>query len=125
MQQIAKNWCLVRYINYDEKYIHLRTRLTSELMTHLIVIAELKIEEEYDKSTKQHVLFSVWNEFEYDINEWAIDMMVSCFFESLGVETYSENYIQTTLDLKNESKQLIEVILSENSIVIKDYVLNI
>ena len=125
MQQIAINWCLVRYTTYDENFIQLRRHWSSELLSQMNFIAGMKIKGKDDTSTKQKALYSIWNEFEFDTDERAIDMMVSGKFESEGIDTYSEQYIQTTVDFKEASKEIIEVILSGSRKVIQDYVLNI
>ena len=120
--QIAINWCLVRYTDYDTKYVPLRKHWSSELLSHLNFIAGLNLKGKNDDATKEKALFSIWNEFDFDTDERSIDMAVASKFESEGIDTYSEQYIQTTKYFKEETKKLVDVIVSGSRKVILEYV---
>lgn len=125
IRQIAINWCLVRYTDYNQDYIKTRNHWSGELVEQMSFIAAMKLKKGNNPSAKEKALFSIWNEFDFDTDETAIDMTIASKFESEGIDTSSDEYINVTQDFKNETRNIVSVILSNNRSIIKEYVKNI
>lgn len=122
IQQIAENWCLIRYctlLHYSEgKKNHWR----SELLSYMENIASRKIKNGNSPIAKEKLLLKAWNERDFDTDENCIALAVVSKFRKEGFSTMSKEFVETTIDFKNSMKDIVEAILSESYNTIFDYV---
>ena len=125
IEQIAQNWCLIRYVSLSGNKNELKKHWQSELKTHLNNISRRKLKKGDSVQAKEKALYSVWSENDFDTNENCIDLAIATKFEIEGIETRGKIYAQVISDFKNATKDIVNIILSESNSKIVEYVINI
>lgn len=120
--QIITNWCLVRYASKDEKYRKLLPHCSVELMTQMSYVGNLRLKNGDNIESKAKALYGICAGYEFDRNESAVDMIVAPKFDSEGIDTYSDKYIETISECVSSSKEIMDTILSRSRAKIMEYV---
>lgn len=120
--QIITNWCLVRYASKDEKVKKLKPHWSVELMTQMSYVGELRLKNGDNIESKAKALYGIWAAYEFDRNESSVDMIVAPKFDSEGIDTYSDKYIETVSECVSSSKEIVDTILTGSRAKIMEYV---
>jgi hypothetical protein len=123
--QIIENWCLIRYTTLSRDKMELRKHWLRELNAHLYNISLMKLVNGNKSTTKRNALYSLWNRRDIDTDENIIGGLIYLKFEDEGIPTKGEIFAQIVSDFKNATKDIINVILSNNLQNIKNYTNNI
>jgi hypothetical protein len=125
MQQILENWCLIRYTTLTNDKLEYRNYWSSELKAHLNNIASLKLKNGDSSEQKEKIIYSLWNMYDWDTDERCISQRLFTKFETENLPTYGNTFAQIITDFKNETKNIVNILISKSSVDISNYVKNI
>lgn len=120
--QIVENWCLVRYVTLSGDKIEYQNHWRKELIAHLRNIAQMKLKNGNNSTTKQNALYSLWNRRDLDNDENCIHLHIVQKFEEENILTYGNVYNQVIKDFKDNTKDIVNVLVSNSYSDIVNYV---
>lgn len=123
--QIIENWCLIRYTTLSGDKKELREHWMTELIAHMTNVSQMKLKNCNSKLSKQNALYYLWNQRDIDNDENVIHLHIALKFKKEGIKTSGEIYANVINDFKNNTKDIIKVLLSESHSTIVKYVNNI
>ena len=121
--QICENWCLL--------YFYRRTGLETtciphwceELYGHMDNLGKLLVK----GGNRSKILYTVWNEYEYDSNINTIDRCIRNKFkkEDIDVKRYYDYYIETCNSFMRSTREIVTVMIDGSSFCVENYIFNI
>ena len=122
IQQLIQNWCLVRYSTISNDKLNLKNHWKTELLSHMSLIHSMKVKPNDNIKIKEKALYTVWNWFEFDINESCIDGCIKGKFKKEKINTNGDIYSQVIDDCKKSTKDIVNALLSPTYNNMFDYV---
>lgn len=125
MQQILENWCLIRYCSITGEKQELKNHWKYELKAHINNIASIKLKNGNSYLSKQNALYALWNAYDWDTDETCISRRLYAKFEKENINTNDIVFAQIVSEFKNETKNIINILLSTSNMEVSNYVNNI
>lgn len=122
MQQILENWCLVRYVTLTDDKLQLKNHWKRELAAHINQIAQIKLKNGNDISTKQNAIFNLWNMYDWDTDEACIAQRLFAKFQEEGIPTNTPEYAQVVSDFKKATKQIAYALVDASPTSVNNYI---
>lgn len=123
--QIVENWCLIRYATLSNSYNDVKNHWKTELKSHMNNIRQMKLKTNNSSLSKQNALFSIWNKRDIDKDEDSIYSHIYFKFEKEKIPLEGEIFAQVIQDFKNETVNIVNVLISDSPQKIVKYVENI
>lgn len=122
LPQLIENWCLVYYCRISGTHENLRNHWATELIAAMGKIANMNIKGGNNAIVRMKALFHVWNLYDYDTSERVINNVIWEKFQKEHIDTTSEFYADTISAFLKSTKEIVDVLLSQSSEEIDEYV---
>lgn len=122
LPQLIENWCLVYYCRISGTHENLRNHWATELIAAMGKIANMNIKGGNNTIVRMKALFYVWNLYDYDTSERVISNVIWNKFQKEHIDTTSEFYADTISAFLKSTKEIVDVLLSQSSEEIDEYV---
>jgi hypothetical protein len=123
--QIVENWCLIRYSTLSNEFSNVKSHWKTELKSHMNNIRQMKLKTNNNSSTKQNALYLLWDKRDIDKDEESIYSHIYFKFQKENIPTEGEIFAQVIEDFKNETVNIVNVLISNSPQKIVEYVENI
>ena len=123
--QIVENWCLIRYSTLSGNFSDIKNHWKTELKSHMNNVRQMKLKTNNTPTTKQNALLLLWNKRDLDKDEESIYSHIYFKFQKENIPTEGEIFAQVIEDFKNETINIVNVLISNSPQKIIEYVENI
>lgn len=122
MQQILENWCLIRYCTLSGERQDLKKHWMYELRAHINNIVSIKLKNGNSEISKRNALYSLWNMYDWDTDESCIAQRLYVKFEKEGIPTNGKVFAQVVSDFKNETKNIVKILINSSNTEVFEYI---
>lgn len=123
--QIVENWCLIRYSTLSGEFSNVKSHWKTELKSHMNNIRQMKLKTNNTPLTKQNALYLLWDKRDIDKDEESIYSHIFFKFQKENIPIEGEIFAQVIEDFKNETVNIVNVLISNSPQKIVEYVENI
>ena len=120
--QIVENWCLIRYVSLTGDKIEYKEHWKNELRSYLNNVRQMKLKNGNSILFKQNALYFLWNRRDLDSDENVISSHIYLKFKQEKLPLKGKIFAQIVEDFKNETKNIINILLSDSPVKIYQYV---
>jgi hypothetical protein len=125
MEQLAQNWCLVRYGRLSSQNIQTLNHWKTELKASMLYMAAKNVTNDNSDKKRQKILETVWDENDFSTDMNAVDLTVTAKFENENLDQTIPEYQQTLKDFMNAKNEIISAIIAKSKDTIVEYVSNL
>jgi hypothetical protein len=121
--QICENWCLIYFYRRTGLETTCINHWCDELYSHMDNLGKILVK----GGNRTKILYTVWNEYEYDSNISTIDRCIRNKFkkECVEVNRYYDYYVEACNSFMRSTREIVTVMVNGGSFDIENYISNI